>query len=63
MYMLYYASMLRCWHLVRILVRTNHPCLGMGCHTHLPKLQLIVNPYIHVLTQINLFSTQVCIVV
>jgi hypothetical protein len=28
----YYASMLRCWHLVRILVRTDHPCLGVGCH-------------------------------
>jgi hypothetical protein len=32
MYVLYYASMLRCWHLFWILVRTNHPCLGMGCH-------------------------------
>jgi hypothetical protein len=29
----YYASMLRCWHLVRILVRIDHPCLGVGCHT------------------------------
>jgi hypothetical protein len=29
----YYVSMLRCWHLVRILVRTDHPCLGVGCHT------------------------------
>jgi hypothetical protein len=28
----YYASMLRCWHLVWILVRTDHPCLGVGCH-------------------------------
>jgi hypothetical protein len=25
--------MLRCWHLVRILVRTDHPCLGVGCHS------------------------------
>jgi hypothetical protein len=32
MYVLYYASMLRCWHLVWILVRTNHPCLSVGCH-------------------------------
>jgi hypothetical protein len=24
--------MLRCWHLVWILVRTDHPCLGVGCH-------------------------------
>jgi hypothetical protein len=28
----YYASMLRCCHLVQFLVRTNHPCLGVGCH-------------------------------
>jgi hypothetical protein len=28
----YYASMLRCWHLIWILVRTEHPCLGVGCH-------------------------------
>jgi hypothetical protein len=33
MYVLYYALMLRCWHLVWILVRTDHPCLGVGCHT------------------------------
>jgi hypothetical protein len=36
MYVLYYASMLRCWHLVCILVRTDHPCLGLGCHTYSP---------------------------
>jgi hypothetical protein len=29
----YYASILRCCHLVWILVRTDHPCLGVGCHT------------------------------
>jgi hypothetical protein len=29
----YYASMLRCWHLVWILVRTDHPCLSVGCHS------------------------------
>jgi magnesium-transporting ATPase (P-type) len=28
----YYASMLRCWHIVWILVMTDHPCLGVGCH-------------------------------
>jgi hypothetical protein len=33
MYVLYYASMLQCWHLVWILVMTDHPCLGVGCHT------------------------------
>jgi hypothetical protein len=33
MYVLYYVSMLQCWHLVWILVRTNHPCLGAGCHS------------------------------
>jgi hypothetical protein len=32
MYVMYYASILRCWQLVRILVRTNHPCLRVGCH-------------------------------
>jgi hypothetical protein len=29
----YYASMHRCWHLIWILVRTDHPCLGVGCHS------------------------------
>jgi hypothetical protein len=29
----YYVSMLRCWHLVWILVWTDHPCLGVGCHS------------------------------
>jgi hypothetical protein len=33
MYVLYYASMFRCWHLVWILVRTDHHSLGVGCHT------------------------------
>jgi hypothetical protein len=33
----YYASMLRCWHLVWILVRTNHPCLGVGCHSEVVR--------------------------
>jgi hypothetical protein len=32
MYVLYYASMLCCWHLIWILVRTDHPYLGVGCH-------------------------------
>jgi hypothetical protein len=32
MYVLYYAAMFRCWHLIWILVRTNHRCLGVGCH-------------------------------
>jgi hypothetical protein len=41
---MYYASMLQCWHLVWILVRTDHPCLGVGCHIgwfkrYLPVLQ------------------------
>jgi hypothetical protein len=34
----YYASMLQCWHLVWILVRTDHPCLGVGCHIEKVKL-------------------------
>jgi hypothetical protein len=33
MYVLYYALMLRCWHLVWILVMTDHLYLGVGCHT------------------------------
>jgi hypothetical protein len=32
MYVLCYASMLRCWHLVWILVRTDRPSLGVGYH-------------------------------
>jgi hypothetical protein len=36
MYVLYYASMLQCWHLVCILVTTDHPCLGVGCHSVSP---------------------------
>jgi hypothetical protein len=28
----YYASMLWGWHLVWILVRTDNPCLRVGCH-------------------------------
>jgi hypothetical protein len=34
MYVLYYTSMFRCWYLVWILVRTDHPYLGVGCHSH-----------------------------
>jgi hypothetical protein len=30
MYAMYYASMVRCWQLVRILVWTNHPHLRVG---------------------------------
>jgi hypothetical protein len=33
MYVMYYALMLRCWQLVMILVKTNHPCLRVGCHS------------------------------
>jgi hypothetical protein len=29
---MYYASMFRCWELIRILVMTNHPCLRVGRH-------------------------------
>jgi hypothetical protein len=37
MYVMYYAPMLRCWQLIRILVKTNHPCLRVGCHTDPPR--------------------------
>jgi hypothetical protein len=40
MYVLYYASMLRCWQLIWILVRTDHPCLGVGCHMAIQKEQI-----------------------
>jgi hypothetical protein len=30
--------MLRCWQLIRILVRTNHPTLRVGCHRPSPTL-------------------------
>jgi hypothetical protein len=40
MYAMYYASMLRCWQLVRILVRTNHPYLWVECHNKLPQTSL-----------------------
>jgi hypothetical protein len=33
----YYASTLRCWHLVWILVMTDHPCLGVVCHMHFSR--------------------------
>jgi hypothetical protein len=33
MYVMYYMPILWCWHLVRILVRTNHPYLRVACHT------------------------------
>jgi hypothetical protein len=32
MYVMYYVSMFRCWQLIRILVKTNHPCLRVGRH-------------------------------
>jgi hypothetical protein len=32
MYAMYYASMLRYWQLIRILVWINHCCLRVGCH-------------------------------
>jgi hypothetical protein len=43
MYVLYYTLMLRCWNLVWILVRTNHPCLGVGHHnliSTIPKVDI-----------------------
>jgi hypothetical protein len=48
MYVLYYASMLRCGHLVWILVRTNHPCLGVGCHMHPIHCIYVGASYMHI---------------
>jgi hypothetical protein len=42
MYAMYYALMLRCWQLIKILVRTNHPCLRVGCHNYTQILALII---------------------
>jgi hypothetical protein len=39
MYVMYYASMLWYWQLVRILVMTNHPCLRVGRRTCPPAAQ------------------------
>jgi hypothetical protein len=43
----YYASMLRCWHLIWILVRTDHPCLGLS--------QLVSEPYEYNMTLAVIF--------
>jgi hypothetical protein len=41
--------MLRCWHLVWILVRTDHPCLGVGCHKrHWSHLAWSCEPHVGV---------------
>jgi hypothetical protein len=32
MYVMYDASLLWCWQLIRILIETNDPCLRVGCH-------------------------------
>jgi hypothetical protein len=42
MYAMYYVSMLRCWQPVRILVRTNYPCLRVGCHNWYQSLTSII---------------------
>jgi hypothetical protein len=41
MYILYYASMLQCWHLVWIMVMTDYPCLWVGCHS----IELVLAPW------------------
>jgi hypothetical protein len=38
----YYALMLWCWHLVWILVRTDNPCLRVGCHSWYQKHTSII---------------------
>jgi hypothetical protein len=40
MYVMYYASMLQCWQLIRILVRTNHPCLRVGHNRYVESRHL-----------------------
>jgi hypothetical protein len=51
MYVLYYVSMLQCCHLVWILVSTDHPCLGVGCHNTLLNMHGIDG-----MTNLKLFS-------
>jgi hypothetical protein len=43
MYVMYYASMLRCWQLVMILVKTDHPCLRVGRHSCYQSLTSIIH--------------------
>jgi hypothetical protein len=43
----YYASMLRCWHLIWILVRIDHPCLGVGCHIIYQRLKGHLRELVH----------------
>jgi hypothetical protein len=35
---IYYTSMFRCWQLVRNLIKTNHPYLRLGHHSHTVEL-------------------------
>jgi hypothetical protein len=51
MYATYYASMLRYWQLVRILVRTNHSCLRVECHSWYQSLTSVIRT--HVITHIS----------
>jgi hypothetical protein len=43
MYAMYYASMLRCWQLIRILIRTNHPYLRVERHSWYQSLTSIIH--------------------
>jgi hypothetical protein len=42
MYVMYYALMLWCWQLIRILVRTNHPYLRLERHSWYQSLTSII---------------------
>jgi hypothetical protein len=42
MYVMYYALMIWFWQLVRILVRTNQPCLRVGHHSWYQSLTSII---------------------
>jgi hypothetical protein len=55
----YYASMLRCWHLVWILVRTDHPSLGVGCHTCIPS-QICVGCHLSLIILNTFWVRRVC---
>jgi hypothetical protein len=53
MYVLYYASMLQCWHLVWIMVRTDHPCLGWDV-TLIHLMTILAHGYLLVIMLLSL---------
>jgi hypothetical protein len=40
---MYYALLLRYWHLVMILIRTNHPCLRVEHHSYYQSIMGVIH--------------------